>query len=363
MFTRTSLRSRFYSTAAACRRRPALLGLGAMTGDTGTTSKRQKVALSRNTLRRRWKKLIRSLKGSQTGGLLCSSVIFVALAVFLASDLEGQELFNAAKTGKADEVRRLLAAGAAPDLQKTWWNDKTRRHISDLPTCMMAAAQSGHTEAVKALIEGGADVNLRNLNNKNALEYAASGRNLDTVTVLLDAGSEFDVQDIIGNTPLMDAVRYGRVEITRELLDHGANPDLSVFSKDKMPGWKQSDTGLGGETALMIVSDPRVADQDGVEIVRLLIAAGASIDIQDHRGKTALMHAVILSRQPIVEVLLEAGARVDVAPPDISLFEALQQFCTRSFIRNVKPLLKSAAAKQAAVDGSGTPQRLPGERD
>lgn len=64
------------------------------------------------------------------------------------------ELLNAALAGNPDEVRRLLAAGAAPDSANE--EGQTALHL---------AARGGHLETVGLLIGAGADVNARDAND------------------------------------------------------------------------------------------------------------------------------------------------------------------------------------------------------
>jgi hypothetical protein len=243
-------------------------------------------------------------KGKMTQQLVaCAGAFLIALALYLAlSGIPGEDLFNAAKTGNSDGVRRLLAGGADPDLQNRWWNEKTQRHVNDLPTAMMAAIQGKHIETVRVLIEGGANLDIRNLNGETALDYAVSSRRLDTITMLLEAGAAFDTQNIKGFSPLMKAAYGGHVEVSRLLLDKGANPELGAYAADPTRG-----EGRGGETALMLVVDKN-RYEDRLEILKMLLGAGAQIDLQDHSGRTALVHAKLFGHESHVQTLLDAGA-------------------------------------------------------
>ena len=90
-----------------------------------------------------------------------------------------------------------------------------------------------------------------------------------------------------GTTPLAWAV--GRdVEIVRLLLDAGAAPNESGAP--------------GGNTPLHMAAD------DSLESVRALLAAGAEVDRANEVGMTPLMRAARAGMLPIVRALLEAGA-------------------------------------------------------
>ncbi len=53
------------------------------------------------------------------------------------------------------------------------------------------------------------------------------------------------------------------------------------------------------------------AEADGIELVKLLIDKGASVDEVDDRGRTALMIAAGAGHDSIVEILLRHGAVAD----------------------------------------------------
>ncbi len=81
-----------------------------------------------------------------------------------------------------------------------------------------------HPEKIQALLELGADVNVRDYKGKTALHRAATAGFLGSMEVLLAHGAEIDAADAKGETPLFDAVRAGRVEAVALLLERGANP-------------------------------------------------------------------------------------------------------------------------------------------
>ena len=68
-------------------------------------------------------------------------------------------------------------------------------------------------------------------------------------------------------------------------------------------------------TALMWAAGPEdgVGARAAVEVVELLLGAGAPIDATDNRGRTALMIAAELGHATIVQVLLDRGADRTVA--------------------------------------------------
>lgn len=89
-------------------------------------------------------------------------------------------------------LRALLQAGANV-------NTRAPRAFQD-QTATIAAAAVGNTEAVRALIAAGADVNLGD--GSNALTEAAKGGHADTVRLLLDSGADVQAKDSRGKTAL-----------------------------------------------------------------------------------------------------------------------------------------------------------------
>ena len=81
-----------------------------------------------------------------------------------------------------------------------------------------------HPEKIQALLELGADVNVRDYKGKTALHRAATAGFLASMEVLLANGADIDAADEKDETPLFDAVRAGRVEGVALLLERGANP-------------------------------------------------------------------------------------------------------------------------------------------
>ena len=111
------------------------------------------------------------------------------------------------------------------------------------------------------------------------------------VTALIDRGADVNVTSEDGFTPLYLSLQGPSTEITRLLVERGANPNLACSGRTPLvqaAGW----------------SEP--------EDVRLLLDAGADIDWQDAEGDTALMYAVGNGREENVEALLEWHPNVNL---------------------------------------------------
>ena len=89
--------------------------------------------------------------------------------------------------------------------------DKDMALCVDRALCM--AAWEGDNEAVRTLLDAGADVHA---GTDAPLWFAAGGRHTDTMRALIDAGANKDIA-------LLEAAANGLVELVKELLRKGAN--------------------------------------------------------------------------------------------------------------------------------------------
>ncbi|KAB1281079.1 putative ankyrin repeat domain-containing protein 31 [Camelus dromedarius] len=91
------------------------------------------------------------------------------------------------------------------------------------------AARRGNLSLVKALVQSGADVNLKDNAGWTPLREAASEGCNDTIVELLKANAKVNCGNLDGILPLHDAVANNHLKATEILLQHGANPN----QKDK----------------------------------------------------------------------------------------------------------------------------------
>uniref|UniRef100_UPI0037E827F7 ankyrin repeat domain-containing protein 50 n=1 Tax=Semicossyphus pulcher TaxID=241346 RepID=UPI0037E827F7 len=189
-------------------------------------------------------------------------------------------------------------------------------------TALRSAAWGGHSEAVKLLLDAGADVDGCDSEGRTALRAAAWGGHEEIVLTLLDYGAQVDKADSKGRTPLIAAAYMGHHEAVEILLDHNAKVELADGD---------------GRTALSVAAlcVPTAAGVKGYgEVASLLLERGADPGHRDHDGMTPLLLAAYEGNDDVVELLLEAGADVDeTAGPDGNVTAAAA----------VTPLLAAAA--------------------
>ena len=154
------------------------------------------------------------------------------------------ELFNAARQGDIEEVKRILSCNV--DINK---GELTPLYI---------AAENGHTEIVKLLLDAGAKV------DETTLYCVAQFGNTELLALLLEAGADVNGEKDY-DSPLYVAGRYGNTETVKLLLKAGANVNK---------------TGFLGATPLFVAYH-----RDHLEVVDILLEAGADKNILYNIGK------------------------------------------------------------------------------
>ena len=84
-------------------------------------------------------------------------------------------------------------------------------------------------EAVKLLIDAGADLNSKNKEGSTALHTAAAFGKTEIANMLMDAGADLNVQNNEGSTPLHTSAFFCHTDIVKILLKKGA--DKSIKNK------------------------------------------------------------------------------------------------------------------------------------
>lgn len=102
--------------------------------------------------------------------------------------------------------------------------------IANGTTPLMKASHAGQVEIVRALIEAGSQLEIRNADGNNALWLACVGGHLNVMNVLIGAGINIDNRNDNGATPLMYAASAGKAAVVERLLAAGA--DISQETLD-----------------------------------------------------------------------------------------------------------------------------------
>ncbi|XP_015416323.1 PREDICTED: ankyrin repeat and SAM domain-containing protein 1A, partial [Myotis davidii] len=168
-------------------------------------------------------------------------------------------LHLAAWKGDAQIVRLLIHQGPS--------HTRVNEQNNDNETALHCAAQYGHTEVVKVLLEELTDPTMRNNKFETPLDLAALYGRLEVVKMLLNAHPNLLSCNTKKHTPLHLAARNGHRAVVQVLLDAGMD---SNYQTEK--GSALHEAALFGKT----------------DVVHILLAAGIDVNIKDHRGLTAL---------------------------------------------------------------------------
>jgi ankyrin repeat protein len=226
-------------------------------------------------------------------------------------------LFSTADSGCVPLARRLLEAGAS--LQ-------ARDRFGTMP--LARAARVGHVALIELFLSNGAAIDARNLVGTTALYGAAENERHASVALLLAKGADPNLAGPSGVAPLAAAAFKGNGRIVDLLLARGADPNaVDATGKAAIAYAAARGFALIVRRLLAAGVDPKRADgndltalmwaaghEDGVgaraalDVIALLLDAGAPIDAVDVRGRTALMIAAELGRAEIAEALLARGA-------------------------------------------------------
>ena len=259
-------------------------------------------------------------------------------------------LFAAVLRGEVDVVRTLIDAGVSSNIaDANGW------------TALMLALLAGQEEVALVLIDDGADAtavaddgttaaDLAELTGSSRVLWALAaaagsgetGRlmavlarrgDLAGIDAALEQGVSADARDPMGQTPLLNALAYGRIDVVHHLLDRGADPN-AADSDGLVP---LAIAILAQETsafeALIAFGADPSAQVDGVPLLNLALAAGmpdviepllqagADPTLADHDGTTAAQIAMVLGLDDVARRL---GGDPDRLPTQDRLLAAIR---------------------------------------
>ena len=196
------------------------------------------------------------------------------------------------------------------------------------------AIRNNDIPGLKKLLAAGGSANARGDRDTTALMLAGAFGSAEAVRALLDAGAEPDAKNAFGATALMWSV--SEPAKVRLLLGHSA--DVNAKSKT-------------GRTALMIAAMQNGSDAS----VDQLLAAGADIHAVDESGMSFIGAAVSAMNLRLLRIGLEKG--LDVNTKDKGGFTLLMLAASNGDAESAH-LLISKGADVNAVSGDGTMQQV-----
>ncbi|MDB4681224.1 ankyrin repeat domain-containing protein, partial [bacterium] len=185
------------------------------------------------------------------------------------------------------------------------------------------AARDGNIEAVKQHIAAGTDVNAQNGGRAPLIE-AANGNNKEIVELLIANGADVNEKRSDGWTPLHGATTVGLKEVVELFIAESADVNAQMVDGSTPLNWAIERDNLdivallrkhGGKT-LEELSIHGAAFEGNIKAVKQHLAAGADVNAKDDGGVTPLHLTAERGTKEIAELLIDAGAEVNVKEND-----------------------------------------------
>lgn len=215
------------------------------------------------------------------------------------------------------------------------------------------AAISGDVGLCRKLLRRGVSAVAGDVDGRTPLHLAAAAGKTEVLRLFVDEEKvNVNVADNWGNTCIRDAVRFQKHATIQWLIDHGA--ELNETNTDSGTFLRAANDGDVQTILSMVLAgvDVNCTDYDGrsalhlaaaegkPEVVRALLARGASAEVQDRWGGTALDDALRYRRNAVAAMLTAcvcSSSSVDEGATD------------------------SSATNPAAVGGSGREEMAPSQ--
>jgi ankyrin repeat protein len=267
-------------------------------------------------------------------------------------------LMTAAKVGDLESVRVLLDRGAKVDT-----TDPTYKQ-----SALMVAVRENHPDVVRLLIQRGADVNAQTrigetpgwiLPNSvpgfghgigivrgglpergsryfipgglTPLLYAVRDGRLEAAKILAEAGADLEKTDPNGITPLLLAISNNQMATARFLIDKGVKINVSDWY-GRTPIWTAVEVrnmdedngtfenGVDREPLLDLITtlldkgaDPNVRTRESIPIRRFMLRTTGTLEWVDFTGQTPFLRAAYAGDIAVMRLLLKHGADPKIA--------------------------------------------------
>ncbi len=225
------------------------------------------------------------ISAAENGHFSCLCALLEAGAsITLATTMGRNALIAAAQYGESKCLHEILKKASKSFINCT---------NQDGESALFLAAENGHLECVKLLLEYDSNVESTRNDGKNILMAAASSGSAECVEYLIEQGVILGAVDKTGNNALMYAAKNDNIKVMKHLVKHG----MEVTSCNH-----------NQETALI-----NAAGHSSPHIVEYLLKCGSYINQQSRTGETPLMQAVKRNNIESLKTLLKFSAGINIA--------------------------------------------------
>jgi len=207
----------------------------------------------------------------------------------------------------------LVSAGVAQQREP-----RTQEELDQQLLWLLDQRDTPSVATIQQLLDKGARVNAR-IDDGTTLMLAVRWGHAEIVKLLLAAGAEVDAKHRLGDSALIMSARRSIPEMNPPRGQPLPPPASEIMSLLLAKGADVNLIGHDGHTALM--------EANSTAKVKLLVAHGAQVNTKDEESKTALMYAVDRGEVEVVEALLQAGADASVVDEEgaTALMHALEE--------------------------------------